>query len=74
MISNENKGKKKNKFKISKSSNKSLIILGLHDYKEVIDTLINYDQFENTSNEKFICKIHPKTNMQKSFKNFGKKY
>ena len=72
LISNENKRLKENKFKISKSSNKNLIILGLHDYKEIINKLANYDQFDNTSNEKFICKIHPKTKMQKSFKNFGK--
>ena len=52
--------------------NNNLIILGLHDYKETIDKLVNYDQFNNTSNEKFICKIHPKTKMQKSFENLGK--
>jgi hypothetical protein len=56
--------KEKNVIKISKSSNVYLIILGLHDYKETIKLIINYVLI-NSSNKKFILKIHPKVDISK---------
>ena len=56
--------KEKNFIKVSKSSNIYLIILGLHDYKETIKLIINYVSL-NSSNKKFILKIHPKADISK---------
>uniref|UniRef100_UPI003F84C0ED hypothetical protein n=1 Tax=Candidatus Pelagibacter sp. TaxID=2024849 RepID=UPI003F84C0ED len=57
------------KLKISKKSKKVLIILGLHDYRETINKILNHIEI-NSKNEEFICKIHPKTKINKE--NFNK--
>ena len=61
---NNVKKRKKIKFKISKKSKKVLIILGLHDYNETISKIINHVSI-SSSNTEFICKIHPKTKINR---------
>ena len=53
-----NINKNKINFKIKKNSNLSLVILGLHDYKETIYKINNFIAL-NPTNQKFICKLHP---------------
>ncbi len=65
---NNVKKRNKIKFKISKKSKKVLIILGLHDYKETLNKIFNHIKI-NSQNEEFICKIHPKTIINKEINN-----
>ena len=45
-----------------------MVILGLHDYMKTINKIINYVSTKNKTAE-FICKVHPKTILNKEINN-----